>query len=561
MQPLEGDAMIFTFIALMHLGSLPKPILRIQPDSVVSMHTKVTFLCEGTTGAKKYCFYNERDQNPSCIAISSKPGNKVEFSISQVDHQHAGQYHCYYYTHDRWSENSDSLELVVTGAHSKPTLAAQSSPVVTLGQNVILQCVSRQQNDMFILTKEGPQKLFWKQKSQYNNTTGKVHALFSVGPMTSNQRWTFRCYSYYENRPQVWSDASDSLELLLSGKLHKPNIKAEPSSVIASTSSMTICCHGTPGAKMYFLYQEGSKKPQGTQTPEKPGNKAKFSIPYVTQQHAGKYRCYSYTSAGWSEHSDILELVVTGIYYNKPILSFLASPVVTSGANTTMKCVSWNMNWYNKFILTKEDQKLPTSLDVQYIHSSRQYGALFIMGPMTSNYTGTFRCYGYNTDSPQLWSVPSEPLEVLVSGQLHITPSLSVKPNSTVHLGESVTLLCWSGKPVDNFILSKEGSTHQPLQLKSKFNNGQFQAEFSMTAVTYNLSGTYRCYGSQDSSLYLLSYASAPVELIVSAPGNKDHTMENLIRMGIAVMVLMVLGILIFEAWGSQRQTNHAAER
>lgn len=107
-----------------------------------------------------------------------------------------------------------------------------------------------------------------------------------------------------------------------------------------------------------------------------------------------------------------------GIYYNKPILSFLASPVVTSGANTTMKCVSWNTNWYNKFILTKEDQKLPTSLDVQYIHSSRQYGALFIMGPMTSNYTGTFRCYGYNTDSPQLWSVPSEPLEVLVSGEL-----------------------------------------------------------------------------------------------------------------------------------------------
>jgi leukocyte immunoglobulin-like receptor len=36
-----------------------------------------------------------------------------------------------------------------------------------------------------------------------------------------------------------------------------------------------------------------------------------------------------------------------------------------------------------------------------------------------------------------------------------------------------------------------------------------------MSAVTSTLSGTYRCCGSQDSSLYLLSYASAPVELTV----------------------------------------------
>lgn len=182
------------------------------------MHTEVTFLCEGMTGAKKYCLYNEGDLDVSCTRGSPEPGNKAEFSISKVDQQHAGQYHCYYYSRDRWSENSESLELVVTGAYKKPTLAAQPSPVVAPGFNVILQCISGQKNDMFMLTKEGPQKLFWKQKSQYNNITGKAHALFSVGPVTSSQRWTFRCYSYYGNRPQVWSDASDSLELLVSGE-------------------------------------------------------------------------------------------------------------------------------------------------------------------------------------------------------------------------------------------------------------------------------------------------------------------------------------------------------
>jgi len=79
-----------------------------------------------------------------------------------------------------------------------------------------------------------------------------------------------------------------------------------------------------------------------------------------------------------------------------------------------------------------------------------------------------------------------------------------------------VSLLCWSMDSVDTFILSKEGSAQQPLRLKSKSHDQQSQAEFSMSAVTSHLSGTYRCYGAQDSSFYLLSSASAPVELTVS---------------------------------------------
>uniref|UniRef100_A0A8C8W4F8 Leukocyte immunoglobulin-like receptor subfamily B member 3 n=1 Tax=Peromyscus maniculatus bairdii TaxID=230844 RepID=A0A8C8W4F8_PERMB len=263
--------------------------------------------------------------------------------------------------------------------------------------------------------------------------------------------------------------------------LHKPSIKAEPSSMVSSRSAVIIWCHGTLVAEKCVLHEEGSQKPWGTQTPEKPENKAKFSIPSVTQQHGGQYRCYCYSSAGWSERSDTLEIVVTGIYYyNKP----------------------------------------------------------------------------------------------------------SVTPNSTVHSGDNVTLLCQSTFKVDTFILSKEGAAHQPQRLKSKSEASEFQAEFSMSAVTSDLSGTYRCYGSRDSSHYLLSHASDPVELTVSGffgasslPPSRpiptdvtsvtslsttadseiqDHTVENLIRMGFAVMILIVLGILVIEDWGSQRRAQRA---
>ena len=91
------------------------------------------------------------------------------------------------------------------------------------------------------------------------------------------------------------------ISYFLTGTLHKPTIKAEPGSVITSGSSMDIWCQGTLDAEIYVLHKEGSQKPWGTQTPEKPENKAKVSIPSVTYVDAGQYRCYCYSSDGWSE--------------------------------------------------------------------------------------------------------------------------------------------------------------------------------------------------------------------------------------------------------------------
>lgn len=185
--------------------NLPKPILRVQPESVVSKHTNVTLLCEGARGAKQYRLY--KLGSPSSWPMNSKiplePGNKAEFSISKVESHHAGLYHCYYHTRVGWSEDSESQELVVTGIYSKPRLSVQPSPIATPGENVTLQCVSKQKYDRFILTKEGPQKLSWMLDSWYNNLTRQFQALFSVGPVTISQRWIFRCYSYRRSEPQV----------------------------------------------------------------------------------------------------------------------------------------------------------------------------------------------------------------------------------------------------------------------------------------------------------------------------------------------------------------------
>lgn len=41
----------------------------------------------------------------------------------------------------------------------------------------------------------------------------------------------------------------------------------------------------------------------------------------------------------------------------------------------------------------------------------------FLMGPVTSAHAGTYRCHGDYSHFPSVWSAPSEPLEIVVTGQ------------------------------------------------------------------------------------------------------------------------------------------------
>ncbi|PNJ84483.1 LILRA4 isoform 2, partial [Pongo abelii] len=114
------------------------------------------------------------------------------------------------------------------------------------------------------------------------------------------------------------------------------------------------------------------------------------------------------------------------------------------------------------------------------------------------------------------WSAPSDPLDILIAGQISDRPSLSVQLGPTVTSGEKVTLLCQSWGPMFTFLLTKEGAADAPLRLRSTYRAQQYQAEFPMSPVTSAHAGTYRCYGSRSSNPYLLSHPSEPLELVVS---------------------------------------------
>ncbi|XP_017707894.1 PREDICTED: leukocyte immunoglobulin-like receptor subfamily A member 3 [Rhinopithecus bieti] len=199
-------------------GTLPKPILWAEPDSVITQGSPVTLRCQGSLETQEYRLYRAKKTALWITWIPQELAKNGQFPIPSITWEHAGQYRCIYGSYTAgWSEYSNSLELVVTGAYSKPTLSALPSPVVASGGSVTLQCDSQLAFDGFILCKEGEDEHPQCLNSQ-PHTRGSSWAVFSVGPVSPSRRWSYRCYGYVSSTPYVWSLPSDLLELLVPGE-------------------------------------------------------------------------------------------------------------------------------------------------------------------------------------------------------------------------------------------------------------------------------------------------------------------------------------------------------
>ncbi|XP_040109719.1 killer cell immunoglobulin-like receptor 3DS1 [Oryx dammah] len=298
------------------------------------------------------------------------------------------------------------------------------------------------------------------------------------------------------------------------GEYVKPSLSAWPSPMVPLGQTVTLQCHFNSPRKRFRLF-----KTDGASLTELHGNHFNtFTLGPVTREHARSYTCsgFSRSLPVFPRHSDPLQIVVTGVF-PKPSISAHPVPLMPAGENVTLRCQS--LLWFDKFILHQENSRGNFQRRGETFTGGHA-PADFVIGPMPLVSAGTYRCYDSFSHSPYVWSAPSDPVDIIISG-VFPKPSISAHPGYMVHAGENVTLRCHSSMLLDKFILHKTSSTGHFQRCVETFTGGDGPADFVIGPMTLASAGTYRCYGSLRHSPYVWSASSDPVDIIITGRSRK----------------------------------------
>ncbi|XP_045019483.1 leukocyte immunoglobulin-like receptor subfamily A member 6 isoform X2 [Bubalus bubalis] len=197
-------------------GNLPPPRITALPGSTVPAKSPVTLLCKGPKQAEGYKISKVGSPEPMDKEEQITPRKTNTMHISEMTFEKTGLYHCSYERGGLWSQFSDPLQLVMTGAYDKPSLSSVAGTVVAPGESVKLQCFSKINHDVFILTKEDGDHVTQNQSSVPQDRGRQT--IFLLNPVSSTQVGTYRCYGAFHEYPYVWSQPSDPLQLQVQGE-------------------------------------------------------------------------------------------------------------------------------------------------------------------------------------------------------------------------------------------------------------------------------------------------------------------------------------------------------
>ncbi|XP_055451595.1 leukocyte immunoglobulin-like receptor subfamily B member 3 [Psammomys obesus] len=291
-------------------------------------------------------------------------------------------------------------ELSIFDPFPKPSLRAQPSSLVPLGQSVTLRC-------------HGPPNVDLYRLENLESGNYKDENILSIPTMKADNAGRYRCS--YQNG-SLWSPPSDQLELVATGLSRKPSLLNQQGPVLAPGENLALHCYSEISYDKFALSKEGgSDLPQlSVHQPQTGHFQASFTLGSVNFSIGGRYRCYGAHnfSSEWSAPSDPLDILITGHPSVTPILSVHPGTNVSSGENVTLLCQSSIQ--VDTFFLFKEGAAHP------YMHQRSEFQdpqreAEFSMSVVTPALGGTYMCFVSQSSSPYLLSHPSVPVEIKVS--------------------------------------------------------------------------------------------------------------------------------------------------
>ncbi|XP_044523182.1 leukocyte immunoglobulin-like receptor subfamily A member 5 [Gracilinanus agilis] len=194
-------------------------------------------------------------------------------------------------------------------------------------------------------------------------------------------------------------------------RIPKPSLRAENGTLVPQGGAVTLRCRASWEAEEWRLEKIRESGWSQIKSVRLAGNESEFSFPSVTSNNAGTYRClYRHSSFRWSERSDPLKLVVTG-FSASPSLAALPSSEVAAGQDVTLQC--WSELNYDWCVLCKDGKEVTRG---RMQHHERRYQTNFFFPAVNPTHNGTYQCYGFNSSSSYMWSSPSAPLVLSISG-------------------------------------------------------------------------------------------------------------------------------------------------
>ena len=115
----------------------------------------------------------------------------------------------------------------------------------------------------------------------------------------------------------------------------------------------------------------------------------------------------------WGDSLKLTSSLLLGVFA-KPSISAHPSPLMRAGENVTLRCQS--LLGFDKFILHQENSTGHFQRRGQMLTSGHA-PADFSIGPMSLASAGTYRCYASFSHSPYVWSAPSDPMDIIITGE------------------------------------------------------------------------------------------------------------------------------------------------
>ncbi|XP_072463641.1 immunoglobulin superfamily member 1-like isoform X2 [Notamacropus eugenii] len=487
------------------MGPPPRPTLWAISSSVVSKGADVTLRCQGHLGSDRFQLWKDgelrEEQNASW--------QQADFLLRNVDDwKDARSYSCRSGQGPLWSEFSDALDLVVTGAFPKPYISVLHGSPLDTGATATIRCdmlpQTSFQNYSFALLEAKSLEPLQQQSAAWNKVG------FSLPSVRPEDTGNYSCIYYRKTAPYRGSHPSNTLELTVLGQLPKPTLWAQPDLVVSPGANISLWCSrpklSSLGEVNFTLWKLGTH--EHLQQQISGGLWTNFILPSVRPKDAGSYSCTyreNIASARASIHSDYLELVVTGSL-PKPSLSALPALVVEPGIHVTLQCRQPPQTFLSGLTFTL--LKMGTSQPLQR-QSPAGTSADFLLLSVREQDSGNYSCFYHRKMAPYVVSEASEVLEIWVTDAL-LKPSLSVWPGQEVASGSNVMLLCQGPRWSSRFTFYKEGI----------INTIQHEAQFLLTHVTPKDSGNYSCSYQPGTSGNLRTQQSDPLEIRVTVPSN-----------------------------------------